>query len=266
MAKGDQKVTQTSNPWKVARPFLTDAMRQGEHLFQSGEFSPSYGGDRVAGFGPGTMQAQDMVRQQAGAGAPLVGQAGGTLSRMMTGDMPALDAVKDRALATAIPAATAMFSGAGMTNSTAAMDHVADAAVRAVAPYEYGAHENAAARAMQAAGMAPGIDAAGYLPSRMMASVGAQEDALAQAMINAEREQFMEQQPVANFQGYLNSLLPFAGMGGTTSQTQPGQSPASTFLSSGLGGLGTYGALMMNPATAPFAAIGGIGAGLAGLL
>lgn len=270
-----QTQTATSSPWAPTVPYLKDAMAQNEALYQQGAFSPDpYQGQRVAGFGDVTQRANEMMMQRAGGGAPLVDAAQGTLTGMMAGQAnPALEAVKQNALASAVPAAAAMFSGSGMTNSTQAMDTVGRAAMDAVAPYEYGAFDTAQGRAMQAAGMAPGIERAGYMPAAMMGTVGGMQDAMQQAMIDSEMQKHYETegQDAANFQNYLANLSGMGAMGGTTStvmQGSPTQGPS--FLRRGgsslLGGLGTYGAFAANPATAPFAIAGGIGAGLMGML
>ena len=46
------------------------------------------------------------------------------------------------------------------------------AATEALAPFEYGAFENQQNRAMQAAGMMPGMEQAAYLPEQMRMQVG----------------------------------------------------------------------------------------------
>ena len=266
---GDSKTT--TEPWKRAQPYLKRALSQGESLYRQDGFAPDpYSGDRVAGFGDTTQQAQGMVMDRANAGAPLVDQASGTLSSMMDGNYQTdmLDRVKENALGSAVPAAVSQFSGSGMTNSTQAMDTVGRAATQAVAPYEYGAFENAQGRAMKAAGMAPGMEQAGYLPAQMIGSIGSAQDAMSQNMINADMSQYYEGENQArdNYQGYLGAMMGLGGMGGQTTQSGGGPSTGANVMSAGLGGLGAYGALAMNPVTAPFAVAGGLAAGLGGVL
>lgn len=272
---GQQSTTtvQRADPWGPMQPQLRRAGQTAASMFRQGDFAPRpFEGDRVAGFGSTTMQAQDMIRSMAGGGAPLVDSARGTLTNMMSGDYQSdlLDRVKQEALGSAIPAAVAQFSGAGMTNSGQAMDTVGRAATEAIAPIEYGAFQAGQNRALQAAQMAPSMTAAGYLPAQMMGQVGAAEDRMAQAEIDARRQFYDEvvNRERNNYQGYLDSILALGGLGGSRSgtSTEPGPSMGQTVASAGLGGLGTYGALAANPVTAPYALIGGIGSGLLGLL
>lgn len=276
MSGGSQTSTtvQKADPWSAAQPALKDAIGTAEQFFSSGQYAADpYSGQTIAGFGDTTQQAQDMVMDRAEAGAPLVEQASGTLSSMMDGNYQSelLNSVKENALGSAVPAAASMFSGSGMTNSSQAMDTVGRAATEAVAPIEYGAFENAQARAMSAAGMAPQMEAAGYMPAQMIAGVGQAEDALAQANIDADVQNYYasENQDINNFQGYLSNLTALGGMGGSTSATGPSGQPSSAaqIASAGLGGLGAYGALAGIPGIgAPMAIGGGLLAGLAGVL
>lgn len=267
---GGNTVTQKADPWGPTREPFKRAIRQASDLFGDGGFMPDvYGGDRVAGFGDTSQMGQDMLLGAAGTpGASGVAQS--RLTQMMNPDYTSaqLDAVKENALGSAIPAATSMFSGSGMLNSTMAMDTVGRAAAEAVAPYEYGAYENAQGRALSAAGMAPEIDRATYLPGTMVSGVGSAQDAMRQAEIDAAMSQFYEgaNPELQNLQGFSNFLLPISGQGGSSSSTQPGPGVLANVGGSALTGLGTYGALAANPATAPFAMIGGLGAGLMGLL
>ncbi|MEL6361726.1 MAG: hypothetical protein AAFR21_11630 [Pseudomonadota bacterium] len=270
MGKSTNTVTQSADPPSFMKPYLRDAASTGAQMFESGSFASSpYEGNRVAGFGDNTLLSQQMILDQANAGAPLTAQAGTTLSQMMDPSYTSsqLDAVKSNALGSAVPAAVAQFAGSGMGNSSTAMDTVGRAATDAIAPYEYGAFENAQGRAMSAAAMAPSMDQAAYMPASMIGSIGAQQDALSQANIDADMAKFYEQegQEAANFEGYLNTMMGLGGMGGTTVTSSPGPSMLASLGGSGLTGLGTYGALAANPATAGFAIPGGIAAGLMGL-
>ena len=308
MGSKNQTVTQKADPWKPTQGPMKNAVGTLQDMMQAGDFtSDPYGGNRVAGFGGDTHASQNMIRQAAG-GPQLTPQASGTLSSLMGGDSflsgltadggfvdrmmspnyqsGLFDQVKQNALGSAIPAATSMFSGSGMTNSSAAMDHVGRAATEAVAPLEYQAQQNALDRSMaaaglgmgavgqnagmrmNAAGMAPTMDRAAYIPGMMMGTVGAQNDALQQQYIDADMKRHYETQGMnaQNFQGYLDNLLRLSGQGGASSSTQPGTSGLENIAAGGLTGIGTYGALMANPMTAPFAIPLGIGAGIAGMI
>lgn len=120
-----------------------------------------------------------------------------------------------------------------------------------------------------AAGLLPELQRSGYLPAMMMGQVGAQNDQRSQARLDGQIQNYYDtqNQDLNNLLGYTNFVQGIAGQGSTQSQTAPGgASGASRVLGAGLGGLGAYGALAMNPVTAPFALAGGIGAGLMGIL
>ena len=98
---------------------------------------------RVPGFGSTTTGAMQAILDRAGGGAPGIDAARSTLMGIMGGTgFGNMQGVRDNILGSAIPAATSMFSGSGMTNSSAAMDGVGRAATEALAPFEYGAFEN----------------------------------------------------------------------------------------------------------------------------
>lgn len=263
-----QTVTQKAEPWKPAQAGLRSAITGAQDLYAQGGFSADpYAGARVAPQSAATTGAQSSILNMAAGGAPGTEAARSTIMGMLSGGMnPNLEAVKNNALGSAIPAATAMFSGSGLANSSVAQEGVGRAALEAVAPYEYQAFDTAQNRAMQAAGMLPGLDQAMYNPALMQSQVGAQQDAYEQALINADMSRYYEgeNQQAQNFQGYLNAIMGLGGMGGQQSTTSPvpgtGLGPAIT------GGLGAYGTLAgLSGISGTTAGLGGLLAGLAGL-
>jgi hypothetical protein len=295
MGSGSKNSTtvQKADPWGPAQPYLENVLKSSYNLAQDRGFAPDpYGGDRVADQSWGTRGAYDAVTGR-GAGSPMIDKAFGAISPMMKSDprlapmMSGTDIyrdlgrVKQEALGGAIPAAVSMFSGNGMTDSSAAMDTVGRAATEAIAPIEYGAWNNAQDRRLsaigqdngtrlQAAGMAPGLQAASYLPAQMMAQFGGMQDAYRQREIDGRMARYYEGQNQGrdNLTGYAGLVSQIAGQGGNQSSTGPSGQPSGVakVAGAGLGGLGAYGALMMNPATAPFALAGGGLAGLMGML
>jgi hypothetical protein len=267
MGGKSQTVTQKTSPWEPAQAYLKDAFGQAKNLFQDGKFSAApYQGDRVAGFGATTQDAQQGILDMAGGGAPGTEAARNSLMGVLSGTgYSNMQGVRDNILGGAIPAAASMFSGSGMTNSSSAMDGVGRAATEALAPFEYGAYENQQNRMMQAAGMLPGMDAAMYQPMQMQQQVGMQQDAMRQQEMQAEMQKYYESQgqEAANFQPYLNAIMGLGGMGGQSSTTTPqqgvGLGPAV------MGGLGAYGTLAGAGLSGGMSGLGGILAGLAGL-
>lgn len=267
---GSQTQTTTAEPWSAAQPALRDAISQGQQLFQQGGFAANpYQGQRVAGFSDTTRQGMNMIRQQAAGGTPGTDAAIGSLQGMLNGrtQYNNMQGVRDQILGNAIPSAVAQFSGSGMPNSSVAMDQVGSAATAALAPFEYDAFNQQQGRALQAAQMMPGLERAQYAPGEMMMGVGGMQDQRQQQRINANMARYYEtqNQPMQNYQGYLQAMMGLGGMGGTQTQTAPGVGTGAQLAGAGLGGLGTYGSLALNPATAPFALAGGGLAALAGL-
>lgn len=189
-----QTVTQQSSPWGPSQPYLKDAFKEASQLYKDGSFSADpYQGQRTITPSAATTGSQQGILDMAAGGAPGLDAAKGYLTNAMGGGMySGMQGVRDNILGSAIPAATAMFSGSGMTNSSTAMDGVGRAATEALAPFEYGAYENAQGRAMQAAGMMPQMEQAAYLPFQMQSQVGAQQDALQAANIDAEMKKYYE--------------------------------------------------------------------------
>lgn len=264
--------TQKSQPWNAAKPGLKQAIGGAQDLYNAGGFAADpYAGARVAPQSAATLQGQQMLMNAAGNGMPLSQQASGALANMLDGNWQSgmLDAVKQEALGSAVPAAVAQFAGSGMTNSGAAMDAVSRAAMGAVAPYEYDAFNNMQTNALRAAAFAPQLDQTVFMPGQVMGQVGAAQDAYSQAVEDAAMASYYEgqNQPMNNLGGFTNMMMGLGGMGGTQlgQSTVPGASTGQRVGGAALGGLGAYGALAANPLTAPFAIAGGLGAGLLGL-
>ncbi|WP_299949072.1 hypothetical protein [uncultured Ruegeria sp.] len=240
---GDKQTTvQKSDPWGPSKPYLKGAMRDAESLYESGGMSAQpYAGDRVANLSDATQQGMAGI-MRAADDTSLIDGAGGALNRMMNPEAygERLEGVKNNALGSAIPAAVSMFSGSGMANSGQAMDYVGRAATEAVAPYEYNAFNQAEGRAMQAAGMAPGIDAARYTPMQQMLGVGAIEQDQNQREIDADMAQHYEagNKRANDLNAYTQMLLGYGGQGGTsTGTTSGGGAGAGDIIGGGLQGL-----------------------------
>ncbi len=315
MGGGSTNTTTTkAEPWKAARPSLEQILGYGKDLYDQGGFSPTpYGGDRQANLSDASRQGYRGVLNR-GTGSPWITQAhdvargmmdqdprlaemartNPALARMMSGDdiYADLGQVKQQALGSAVPAAMSMFTGNGMTDSSAAMDTVGRAATEAVAPIDYEAWQGAQDRALAAAGqdsatrmgaidlqgrqqatgaaMMPGLQAARYLPSQMMSQAGAGRDAYNQQGIEALMRKWYEDQgqDLGNLQGYSGLVNQIAGQGGNQATINSGGGGFGQTMGTGaLTGLGTFGALAGIPGIGmPMAIGGGILGGLAGMM
>ena len=239
MPGGSTQTIQKADPWGPVQPYLKKLAADAEGIYDEGGFAADpYQGQRVAGFGDMSTLAQSMLTDTATGGAPTAAAASGTLQNMMNPDYVSerLGAVKDNALSSAIPAATAMFSGSGMANSSQAVDGVTRAAVDAVAPYEYGAFENAQGRALSAAGLAPQIEQAQYIPGQVLGQVGSMQDAMTQSQIDADMAQYYEgqNQEANNLSTFGQMLLGLGGQGGSSTSTQSSKPGIGTMLGTGM--------------------------------
>lgn len=249
MGKGGGTTTvQSNDPWAGVQPFLLGALEEATGLYQGGQlqFDP-YQGQRVAGFTDPQQQAFRQVQNLAGGGGSgVVGQAQGALSGLLDPSQygAGLEGVRQEALSSAIPAATAAFSGSGLLDSSLAQQEVGRAAAQAIAPIEYGAYQQAQNRALQAAQLAPALQQAEYLPSQQLAAIGGQQQALQQAQLDAQRQQFEQTQaaPYDALARYAGLVYPGAGFGQTSTQTQQQEtSPLGV-----LGGLASIGSLFFS--------------------
>lgn len=271
------KTTQTTKmePWGPAQDGLEQAIKDAQSMYGNGGFSVApYQGQTVAGFGNTTQQGMQSILNQAAGGTPGTDAALQSVQGMLNGQNQYRDlqGVRDNILSSAIPAATAQFSGSGLTNSSVAQAGVGNAAASALAPFEYDAYNQQQGRALQAAQLAPGLEAAQYRPGQIQMGIGGMQDALKQQQLQAAQQKYYatQGQDLNNFNGYLQTIMGLGGLGGTQAGTstapgQQGQSAIGQVAGAGLSGLGTWGALAANPVTAPWAIGGGLLAGLGGL-
>ncbi len=120
------------------------------------------GNPSLGGMSKSNPMLAELMRRNPGLSAMMNGNEGlegmaegdPRLSRMTSGKdiYSDLGQVKQNALGSAIPAAMSMFTGNGMTDSSAAMDTVGRAATEAVAPIDYNAWQGAQDRALAATG------------------------------------------------------------------------------------------------------------------
>lgn len=241
---GGKSTTESSaEPWKAIQPNLKEIAKQGKKLYGQGGFAADpYSGDRLAGFGDASLASQDMITRMANRTNYADNAAQEVNRLMMGGGDYNLNRVKKNALGSAIPAATAMFSGSGLADSSMAMDTVGRAATEAIAPIEYDAWQQRNQNTLTAAGMMPGLDQARYMPAQMLQSVGTMQDLMSQAQIDSDMKAYYEgeNQEMNNLQGYTNLLNPLATMGGSSSSTTTTSPGITDVLGMGLGILSLF--------------------------
>lgn len=125
-----------------------------------------------------------------------------------------------------------------------------------------GLMEEQLSAAMKGLALMPGIMGSLMMPSQVLGQVGAEEFAYDQTVINEAMKQWTydETQPLRSLQE-LGAILTGAPMGQDPAiYQQAGYSPsqAQRFAQSAGAGIGTWGMLMTNPVTAPYAGAAGI--------
>ena len=215
MSKGsrNQTTTQRVEPYFGSTEGLHTILQGSQNLYDAGELA------QQAGFTPDQLAAQQQVRTLANQ-PNVVDTASGALQGLLDPSQynQGLEGVKREALSSAIPAATAQFSGAGLTDSTTAQQEVGRAATQAIAPIEYGAHQAAQNRALQAAGLAPGLEQAQYIGPQALALQGAQQQAQEQGRLDLPYQQLQQ----------LSGLITPVAFGGA-SQSGTQQAPRPGF-------------------------------------
>jgi len=254
------------------------------------------GAEKVAN----SVNAQFSGAGRTGANAAHTGALAEGLGSLYTGIYaPAFESAQGRALS-----AASQLSGIDQANRAAQMSGYSSAAGLGLqgagqglqmadlygnllggdAARRYGAASGLANSSMQGAGMAgdmwsqgnadastavnnlAGLYQYGGMPAQSMLGVGSSLDAYNQQMIDADMARWNYGQNanwdnLSRFAAMMNGLPDFS----STTQTTTGQQGGNRLMGAMGGGLGMYSALMMNPATAPFALLGGGLGALGGL-
>lgn len=182
-----------------------------------------FAGQRFADLNQSQQLGLGMMQDRALNGPNTLGNAEGALNQMISGQSnPYLDAMVNKAQANVLGNARAADVRSGSFGNTG----VAEMAARQmgeVATNMYGqAYESDAGRRMQAIGMAPQINQAGYAPGETLFKAGQVQQDQQQQGLDFNYGQFQESQnlpykQLAAMAGVFNS-----GLGGTTTQQDGG--------------------------------------------
>lgn len=182
-------------------------------------------GDTIAGFTPEQIAAQEAISSRAGSGSPLLGASQEYLQDVIKGKYltpdtnPYLQHYISKGLEQTLPNWDTAAIEAGRYGSEAWGSgrgrEMADVTAQVYGP----AIEAALARQMEAAGMAPGLAREDYFDMIQLAQVGAEKQAMNQALIDAAREkwEFEQMQPWDRLARYSNLLS--GNVGGTSTST-----------------------------------------------
>lgn len=275
MAGGSKNTTTTvsnNEPWKEAQPALQSALSSAQSLYNAGTGAGIYNGPRVANptaETTGGLSTLTGIAQSNMGGRGLSGQYQGVINSggynpaqmaalqntqkvaNSTFDLnsdPAWQQIKDQTIEGVNLGASGMGRTGSGTNQALLTSGLADAGARQY--QNFLSRQDAANNSLfnmgntgfgQLGAAYTGLQA----PAETMLGVGAQNDARAQQLIDANINYFDEVQnrPWENLSRF-NAIASGAGsLGGSSTgrSTQPGQSPLMSALGYGLGGAGLLG-------------------------
>ena len=230
MSKGSNptNVTTTTSqePSDFISPYITQGMNAAQDLFESG--TPSYYPNQTyADFAPETIAAQDMIIQNVAQGSPLLGQAQGEVSNILSGNYlsptsnPYTQGLYNQMAGDVTAGVQSQFSKAGRLGS-AANQEVLASELGQLANQVYGDQYNQAQnQMMNAIQLAPGLEQANYNDIAALAGVGQQNEAMQMAEIQdaINAFDFQQQQPYYTLNQYLGQMG--SNVPTTTYNTQP---------------------------------------------
>lgn len=242
--------TQTQ-PWFPTIAPIKEGLKDYSALYNKGGLRRSYGPSRTAGLNSTLSSAWDQTAQRAQRGNPLLGQAQGYTSDVLSGkyltrDAPGFDSV--------VGAATDAVNANKFTSGRLGSGAHTAALAREIGGLEYQNYARERGIQDQAAGMAPELAAADYFDLEQLAGVGGEQQAYQQMLADeaANRFAFDQGADEDEITRYLALLSQIGGAGSISSgpgqgggqQVNPwltGASIASQLGSAYLGSGGTFG-------------------------
>lgn len=190
---GGGQTTTTGIPEELkplAAAYTQKAMGVGEQ-----QYTP-YEGERFAGLNTDQMAGIDLVKQRAAAGNPLQQSAETALQQNLQGGQtnPFLDAMVQRAQGNVLSQGRSAMVGSGSFGNSGVNEQLTRG-LGDVATQMYGqAYDQDRARQMQAIGIAPQLQQAGYQDASQLMNVGQIQQNQAQQQKDFGYQQFQEQQ------------------------------------------------------------------------
>lgn len=262
---GSSTTVSRNEPPPELKPFLTSLWGDTDRLRQAQRsFFPE---STTVGFSPETEAALQGTAARASAGSPLVGQAGGVLSKTLSGDFltnnnPYFGQVAEKTMNAITPRVNATFNDANRFGSGAHSLSLSSALADAVAPLAYQDYSRERGFQDQAMRFAPTLANQDYIDLAALGQVGAQREGQAQQELAdaMARFQFPQEDPWDILNRASSIFTPGLSLGtqtSTSTQKAPRQSGLQTLLGLGLAGAGVAGGLGWSPfgAATPFATI-----------
>lgn len=241
MGKRDKQTTtqnQVIEPYGPSEPLLQLGLDRLDQLYQADQLTPQVFGSRLAPESSQTLQARQMITQQAEQGSQAVPMAQEAFGSLAGGDPYArLDTLRENALRQSLPHVASMYEDSGMLASSVAQEGLAEAAARAIAPIEYDAYNQDRNRQLSALSLAPEIAGLEYFDGQILADQGALLDRRLQSEVDDRAALFYEGQD-RDYQDLLRlseTALGFGAAGGTQSGRNVAQQRPGTLTT--IGGL-----------------------------
>ena len=256
MSGGSKVQTTRTEPWEQQKPYLERGFEFTEDLYRGGQLNPAYyGGQTVAGFTPAQTAAQEASLRYATdpQTEAFMGAAQGGLGSLMAGDVntdvfgPLADAYRTEAMGQltgeVLPGIREEIVRTQPGGGTRG-DLVQGTAVGAtgqriadnLAKAQFDAYQQAQNRRMGAFSQYPSILGAPLAMTGAVGQVGAQQQAMDQQMLDADRAKYAYDAQRAQL-GLQNYMAGISGeYGGTSTATGPGgPNPMLTALAGGMG-------------------------------
>ena len=256
MSGGTKVQTTRTEPWEQQKPYLERGFEFTEDLYRGGQLNPAYyGGQTVAGFTPAQQAAQEATLRYATdpQTEAFMGAAQGGLGSLMAGDVntdvfgPLADAYRTEAMGQltgeVLPGIREEIVKTQPGGGTRG-DLVQGTAVGAtgqriadnLAKAQFDAYQQAQNRRMGAFSQYPSILGAPLGMTGAVGQVGAQQQAMDQQMLDADRAKYAydAQRSQLGLQNYMAGIS--GEYGGTSTGTGPaGPDPMLTALAGGVG-------------------------------
>lgn len=232
MSKGGGSTTSTqkNEPWGPAQPYAKAALSDAAKWYSSPYGRDPYPGSTVVPFSPYTEQALGMSANRAMQGNEAQKGANDLLSSTMNGDFlnsnPYLDKTFDMAAGKVRSTLDSQFNKGGTYGSSlhqgAMADNMGDLATKIYG----GNYEQERQRQAQGMLFAPQLAEADYNDSQRLAQVGQSIEGQAGKNLqdSMNRYNFYQNAPYARLQQLSQLVNPAAGLGGTSTSTQPNNS------------------------------------------
>jgi len=221
--------TQRNDPYGPSQPFINRGLEDAGALYEAGGFRiDPYAGDLVADRDPLSMAAYNAAGGVAGGALGSANAAQGALTRAMDPNVRSqyTDQLVQNTIDRIMPGINSSFAGSGMSGSGLHAQNLASGVSSGVAGVLDNAWQQGENRALQAAGMVPGINNSAYGALGFLDSMGRGNQQQTQSEINAAVLQDQQNQTadLNAIQDYLALTSGVGGMFGVQSSRQS-QSP-----------------------------------------